>query len=656
MENEDISCFPGQTEFSVFLEQIALLFQVPYVTLLIGDKRLCYPTPEALPGFIGELEAQVQARQVLLVLGPEAFSARAPLRFYAGLPVGKRGVLAIADSRPRTLSKQARRLLRAMGTLVEGLEKHVEQKQRYERLLRAKAYLLERIATGKPLHEVLDGIVRWVETESKNGVIASILLVQEGRFYHGAAPSLPPGYRQAIDGQAIGLNPGSYSTATYECAPTIVEDLATDPRGEPYRGLALTYGLRACWQVPILAPDQTVLGIFALYYHQPGRPDAQEQELVALATHLAAIALERERQRQALQAREHQLEAVLEQAADAIVLLDAAQRIVLFNRAAERLFGYTAEAVLGMSVDVLLPGLAQESLGGKVPVQTEAIRNGGECFPVELSCTVMAQPFEMYVLIVRDLTERLRYEAELVRAREEAETMSRLKSALLTNLTHEIRTPLTTIIGFADLLAEESNADSSFQEFARLIAEGGRRLLHTLSEVLDLAQLEAREITLRPCKLRLLPHLRPLLATYRARAEQKGLKLRVQLKPHLEVWADPVLLERVLEEVLDNAVKFTATGSVTVSFHQADSRFAIIVEDTGIGMSAETLQHVFDEFWQASSGINRTHEGLGLGLTIARRFVELMGGEIEVHSVPGKGSRFVIWLPAISRHLSEKAA
>ncbi|CAM3378722.1 PAS domain-containing sensor histidine kinase [Rhodothermus bifroesti] len=637
------SCLSAQTDFGAFLQQIGVLFEVPYVVFRAGDSVQCYAASEALPVSTEGLEAQVREHRALLVLGPKALTSWRPLHFYAGVPAGDKGVLAVADVQPRRFDQKARHLLEALGALLGVWEKHAGQKQRYARLLRGKARLLEYIATGKPLHEVLDAIARWVEAES-SGVLVSIVLVREGKRYCGAAPSLPLAYGQAIDAQATGSNVGSRGAATDTCAPVMGEELTADPAWALDQELA--HGLRACWSMPILAPDQSVLGTFTLYGCKPGPLEPQDQELAVLATRLTAIALERERQQQALQTREHQLEAVLEQAADAIMLLDRERHVLLFNRAAERLFGYTAPAILGKPIDVLLPGLAEGLGAAATPMQTEAVRSSGERFPVELSCTVIGQPFEMYLLIVRDLTDRLRYEAELVRAREAAEAMSRLKSVLLTNLSHEIRTPLTTVIGFADLLVEEAKAGSPFQEFARLIAEGGRRLLHTLSEVLDLAQLEAQEIVVRPHQLRLLPHLQPLLATYRARAKQKGLKLRLQGTPHLEAWADPVLLERVLEELLDNAVKFTTAGSISVSVQQVGNRIALIVEDTGIGMSAETLQRAFDEFWQASSGMNRTHEGLGLGLTIARRFVGLMGGTIEVWSAPGKGTRFTVWLPA----------
>ncbi len=596
------------------------------------------------------LDAQVRARQAPLVLEEAARVGVPRLRFYAGVPVGEAGVLALADVRPRWLSPEQRLQLEALAELALQLwqqEKAQRRQLRFERLLRQKAAVLERMAQGAPLQAILEKIARWIESESSSAALASILILRGDRLYHGAAPSLPQAYCQAIDGQQIGPAAGTCGTAAYHRTEVITEDIATDPRWEPYRAFALAHGLQACWSTPVLASDGTVLGTFALYYREPRRPDVQDRELVALATHLTAVALERARQQELLQTREQQLRAVLEQAGDAILLLDAEQRVTLFNRTAERLFACRAAEILGQSVARLLPGLSEVPATTDEPVQLEAVRCDGTRFMAELSRTTLtSQASAESLLIVRDLTERLRYEAELIRAREEAETMSRLKSTLLANLSHEIRTPLTTVIGFADVIREEAAPGTPFHEFARLIADGGQRLLHTLEEVMDLAQLEACTLKASQEHLLLPERLRLLMATYRARAEQKGLKFRVQQAPCVAIWADSRLLERAVEHLLDNAIKFTEQGGVTVRFRQEGDQVGIVIEDTGIGIAETALPKIFDEFWQASCGIGRTHEGLGLGLAVARRFVEIMGGRIEAESTPGQGSRFTIWLPA----------
>ncbi|BBM73740.1 sensor histidine kinase [Rhodothermus marinus] len=625
-------------------------FRVPCVRLQLENNVWETEACATLRLDTAVLDAQVRARQAPLVLEDTDAAGVPRLRFYAGVPVGEAGVLALADVRPHRFGPEQRLHLETLAELAAQLwqqEKARRRQLRFERLLRQKAAILERMARGAPLQAVLEEIARWIESESASGALVSILMLRGDRVYHGAAPSLPEAYRRAIDGRQIGPAAGTCGTAAYHRTEVITEDIATDPRWEPYRAFALAHGLRACWSTPVLASDGTVLGTFALYYREPRRPDAQDRELVALATHLTAVALERARQQALLQTRERQLMAVLEQAGDAILLLDAEQRVTLFNRTAERLFACRAADILGQPVARLLPDLNEVPATTDEPVQLEAVRCDGTRFMAELSrTTLMSEASAESLLIVRDLTERLQHEAELIRAREEAEAMNRLKSTLLTNLSHELRTPLTTVIGFADVIREEAAPGTLFHEFAQLIADGGRRLLHLLEEVMDLAQLEAQTLKAGRERLLLPERLRPLMATYRARAEQKGLKFRVQQAPGVAVWADPELLERAVEHLLDNAIKFTERGGVTVRFRQVEDQVGIVVEDTGIGIPEAALPHVFDEFWQASSGIGRTHEGLGLGLAVARRFVEIMGGRIEVESTPGRGSRFTIWLPA----------
>ncbi len=639
----------GGRVFITIANIVARVFRVPSAWVRIGEQFWKATGGLHLGAHVEALDAQVRVRQTPLVL-EGALSGVPKVRFYAGVPVGGDGVLAVADVRKRSFSPEQRLLLETLGELVAHLWRQEQARcaqSRLERLLRSKAEVLEHIAKGAALPEVLDRIARWLETESDTGALVSILVLHGDRVFHGAAPSLPDAYCRAIDGQRIGPAAGACGTAAYHRTTVVTEDIATDPRWAPYRDFALAHGLRACWSTPILASNGEVLGTFALYYREPRQPDVRDRELVALATHLTAVALERARQQELLQARERQLRAVLEQAGDAILLLDEMQRIVLFNQAAERLFACRADEVLGQPVTQLLPGLPELPATTETPVQLEAVRRNGSRFMAELSATVITQETSTgTLLIVRDLTERLRYEAELIRAREAAEAMNRLKSTLLTNLSHELRTPLTTVIGFADLIREEAAPGSSFREFAQLIADGGRRLLRTLEEVLDLAQLEAQALHARKQLLWLPEQLRPLFAVYRARAEQKRLKLRVQQAPSVAVWADLDLLERVVEHLLDNAVKFTEQGQITVRFRQVADQVGIVVEDTGIGIPEEALSHVFEEFWQASSGISRIHEGLGLGLAVARRFVEIMGGRIVVESTPGKGSRFTVWLPA----------
>ncbi|HYE96915.1 MAG TPA: PAS domain-containing sensor histidine kinase [Rubricoccaceae bacterium] len=239
--------------------------------------------------------------------------------------------------------------------------------------------------------------------------------------------------------------------------------------------------------------------------------------------------------------------------------------------------------------------------------------------------------------------EAAREEAE--RARAEAEEMARLKSAFLANMSHEIRTPLTAIIGFAQVLAEEVDAEHA--DLVGPIESGGRRLLDTLNSVLDLARLRADRVILCPERVDVAEEAHEVATMLRVRAQEKGLALTVHGPPcGVYARADRSALQRVLSNLVSNAVKFTDAGRIVVGVEAGAGEVRLRVRDTGRGISAEFLPVLFEEFRQESTGLNRSHEGSGLGLAITKGLVDLMGGTIAVESREGEGSVFTVTLPA----------
>ena len=181
--------------------------------------------------------------------------------------------------------------------------------------------LLELIAAGTALTEVLDAVARFIEAHAEGTVLASILLLDRdgAHLRHGAAPSLPETYTAAIDGVAIGPSVGSCGTAAYHGRKVVVVDIATDPLWAEFAELADAHGLRACWSAPILASDGEVLGTFAIYRREPHQPTASEFELVELATHLAGIAIEHARTEEDIRASEARKRAILESSLDCVI-------------------------------------------------------------------------------------------------------------------------------------------------------------------------------------------------------------------------------------------------------------------------------------------------------------------------------------------------
>ena len=247
--------------------------------------------------------------------------------------------------------------------------------------------------------------------------------------------------------------------------------------------------------------------------------------------------------------------------------------------------------------------------------------------------------------IVRDVTAETLRERELIRAREQAEEMHRLKSRFLANMSHEIRTPLTSIIGFAEL-ATEMDLEAAACQCVDAIYNSSRRLFSTLTSVLDLSQLEAGTLRLHPEPVNVPEIIEDVLTGVREQARSKGVELRFrQPAAPIPAMLDRGAIQRVLANLIGNAVKFTDEGSVSVSFDRQEGDLRITVQDTGVGIDESFLPHLFDPFRQESDGDSRLYEGSGLGLAISKDLVELMDGTIEVTSRKGEGTRFKVCIP-----------
>jgi PAS domain S-box-containing protein len=241
--------------------------------------------------------------------------------------------------------------------------------------------------------------------------------------------------------------------------------------------------------------------------------------------------------------------------------------------------------------------------------------------------------------------DRLQGEKALRAAKEEAEEASRLKSAMLANMSHEIRTPLTSVTGFAELLTD--HLEGRMQTFAEQIYNGGMRLQKTLDSVLQLSRLEAGVYELDRTPLSLGALIEETVDMLRLSAEEKALRLNVQLPDGpVEGTFNEGAVNRILENLLENAIKFTPNGgTIEVRAHTDGDDAVLEVEDTGVGISEAALPDIFRAFKQESEGMAREYEGSGLGLSIVQRLADAHGGTVEVESEKGVGTRFTVRLP-----------
>jgi len=366
-----------------------------------------------------------------------------------------------------------------------------------------------------------------------------------------------------------------------------------------------------------------------------------------------------------LQLSEEKLMKITQSAHDAIILMDHNGNLSFLNNAAEQLFEYNFDEVVGKNLHKLLAPpeyLPQHHSGfekflktgdgdaiGKT-LELEAVRKSGERFPVELSLSSIKIDGQWNAVgILRDISSRKKYEAEIIAAKQLAEEMNRMKTNFLATISHELRTPLNGILGFSEILLDCIDSEEH-KQMIEIIRRSSQRLLNTFNLIIDLSVIEAKELKVRKQPQNLAELIINLQEQYQASAADKYLYLKVDIEDMLAIIeTDGDILSQVIRNLLDNALKYTETGGITISlkkeFRDDYSGFAIEVSDSGIGIPPQQISLIYDAFRQASEGYNRAFEGMGLGLHIAKRFVDELGGSINVESEPEKGSRFTIFLP-----------
>jgi PAS domain S-box-containing protein len=347
------------------------------------------------------------------------------------------------------------------------------------------------------------------------------------------------------------------------------------------------------------------------------------------------------------------LAAIVSSSEDAIVSKDLNGIIQSWNRSAERMFGYTADEVIGQSITIIIPEdrLSEEDIvlsnirAGRAIEHFETVRRRKDGSLVDISLTVspIFRPdgtVSGASKIARDISEPKR----LQRAAEEA---SRMKDDFLALLSHELRTPLNTVIGYTRMLRRDDLAPELRDRALDAMERNSEALTQLVNDVLDTSRIVTGKMRLVVAPVQLPPILGDAIETVRSAAASRDIRLDVNVAGELEVVGDRDRLRQVFWNLLSNAVKFTpANGRVIVEAAADRGSVRISVSDTGIGIEPKHLPYVFQRFWQADNGTSREYGGLGLGLALARHIVEMHGGTIDVTS-EGRalGSTFRVTLP-----------
>jgi PAS domain S-box-containing protein len=370
---------------------------------------------------------------------------------------------------------------------------------------------------------------------------------------------------------------------------------------------------------------------------------------------------ERHRAKQALKRSEDRFRTASEQAVDVVAVFGSDGTFRYVSPSAERVTGRARDELIGTNAfEYVHPddhsrlwGAFEEALStpdGTIEVEGRFRHRSGAWRHLSVRARrVSSQKGPRVLANVRDVTDEQRRREELLAAKAEAEEASRLKSSMLANMSHEVRTPLTSIIGFADLLIDLDLGETP-ERFAQLIRRSGTRLLDTLDAVLDLSQLEAGAMQYVEAPTRVDRLLQDLVSEMEGQARRKDITvtLACDVGP---VQADSRVLRTVFTNLIGNAIKFTEPGGyVSVQGRAqgagtAPDEILFVVEDTGIGMSAAFVSRALQAFQQESTGPDRKFEGSGLGLAITHRCLELIGGTIEIETEKGTGTRVEVRLP-----------
>jgi PAS domain S-box-containing protein len=390
--------------------------------------------------------------------------------------------------------------------------------------------------------------------------------------------------------------------------------------------------------------------------------------LVMLVTVFAALRFLSKALRQ-IERSERRFRALAEETKDAIIRVDAEGRCIYVNPSSARIFSLTPMEVLGKTLeDLPIPFALARALKDTVQQTVksrETRRIDCESIDGQWMDWLLAPEIESdgsvsaVILSGRDITDRVRAESEITKARDLAEQASQMKSRFVSNVSHEIRTPMNGVVGCCEMILSASSLKDAKSRAAMVLSQS-EILLQLVNDLLDSAKMEQGKLTLDARAVEVRSLVLEIKEVMQPKAEAKQLSFEVQVKTDVPEWikADGLRLKQILINLISNAIKFTERGHITVCVDaevSSENRkmLCLSVEDTGIGIPEDKQQKIFEAFTQADISTTRKYGGTGLGTTIVRDLAHLMGGSVGVKSEEGKGSTFSVSIPLISADIDD---
>ncbi len=376
----------------------------------------------------------------------------------------------------------------------------------------------------------------------------------------------------------------------------------------------------------------------------------------------------RKKTEETLRENEEKFRALFEQAGDFAFILeyDHSKGFIIrdSNKSAVTIHGFPREEIIGKAItdiDVgtdkaIIDEMAKQLFSGEtLHFETIHCRKDGSTFPVEVTAKAVQIAGKSTIILTteHDITQRKMAEEILIREKEAAESADRLKSAFLATMSHELRTPLNSIIGFSGILLQEKpgSLNDEQKKQLKMIQSSGSHLLSLINDILDLSKIEAGQVFPKMESLNLQEILDEIIKLEEPLAKEKGDTIDLLSKESVFIFSDRQRIRQIIINLVDNAIKFTSQGSIVIKCSKEDKFAKIEITDTGIGIKAEDVIKLFKPFIQVESYLARKHQGSGLGLSICKKLIELLGGSISVKSEFGKGSTFTVMLPLIMNSL-----